>query len=42
MRGTEKNGKIKQLTELGLLLAVAVLLGYVEAVVPISAGIPGV
>ena len=34
--------KTNRTAQLGLLLAVAVMLGYVEAIVPISAGIPGV
>ncbi|MBR5422219.1 MAG: Gx transporter family protein [Lachnospiraceae bacterium] len=32
----------KKMARLSLLLAVAVLLGYVEAVIPVSVGVPGV
>ena len=32
----------KKLTELSLLLAIAVIMGYVEAIIPINIGIPGV
>ena len=35
-------GKVRRQAELGLLLAVAVIMGYVEALVPVSAGVPGV